>query len=171
MKRKTILTLSALVVAGVVGAATLPAIAGGWGPRDGWGPWQMMQQMRGPQACFAQDHRRGPLGHGAATLGAGNDNPLYRSFDTDENGTVSAAELEAGIAELHIKHDANGDGTLSRDEFVTLYAEATRSFAECPFAMLDANDDGQLSVEEMAFPAQMMARMQRWHAVADAERH
>ncbi|MDR9427638.1 MAG: hypothetical protein RI553_05950, partial [Salibaculum sp.] len=64
---------------------------------------------------------------------------------------------------LHTEHDADGNGALSSDEFATLFAEVTRGMAERPFTMLDADDDGEISAEEMAFPAQMMARMQRMH--------
>jgi hypothetical protein len=152
MKRKTILTLGAAATAAVIGAIAIPAIAGGWGPHDGWGPRQMMQ--------------RG--GHGPMGMTGMADNPVYQSFDADEDGTVTAAELEAGIAALHTEHDGDGNGALSSDEFAALFAEVTRDMAERPFTMLDANDDGEISAEEMAFPAQMMARMQRMHG-ADAE--
>ncbi|MDI4663514.1 EF-hand domain-containing protein [Xanthobacter autotrophicus] len=60
-------------------------------------------------------------------------------------------------------HDGDGNGTLSREEFSKLFAEVTKTIADRPFTMLDANGDGQLSAEEMRFPAQMMARMQAWH--------
>jgi len=120
--------------------------------QDGRGPGMMMQ--------------RG--GHGPMGMGGMADNPVYQSFDADEDGTVTAAELEAGIAAQHTEHDADGNGALSSDEFAALFAEVTRSMAERPFTMLDVNDDGEISAEEMAFPAQMMARMQRMHG-ADTE--
>mgnify|MGYP006295365577 FL=1 len=173
MKRKTILTLGAAATAAVIGAIAIPAIAGGWGPHDGWGPRQMMQMMHGDQAGFMQDGRGPGMmmqrgGHGPMGMTGMADNPVYQSFDADEDGTVTAAELEAGIAALHDTHDADGNGALSSDEFAALFAEVTRGLAERPFTMLDANDDGEISAEEMAFPAQMMARMQRMHG-ADAE--
>jgi len=173
MKRKTILTLGAAATAAVIGAIAIPAIAGGWGPHDGWGPRQMMQMMHGDQAGFMQEGRGPGMmmqrgGHGPMGMGGMADNPVYKSFDADEDGTVTAAELEAGIAALHTEHDADGNGALSSDEFAALFAEVTRSMAERPFTMLDVNDDGEISAEEMAFPAQMMARMQRMHG-ADTE--
>jgi hypothetical protein len=170
MKRKTILTLGAAATAAVIGAIAIPAIAGGWGPHDGWGPRQM---MHGDQAGFMQDGRGPGMmmqrgGHGPMGMTGMADNPVYQSFDADEDGTVTAAELEAGIAALHTEHDGDGNGALSSDEFAALFAEVTRGMAERPFTMLDANDDGEISAEEMAFPAQMMARMQRMHG-ADTE--
>jgi hypothetical protein len=174
MKRKTILTLGAAATVAVLGALAIPAIAGGWGPHGGWGPGQMMRMMHGPQGGFMQDHRgpgmmMRPGGFGPMGMA---DNPVFRSFDADDDGTVTAAELEAGLAALHAEHDADGNGALSAEEFTALFADVTRGFAERPFAMLDADVDGQISAEEMAFPAQMMARMQAWHAIeseADTE--
>ena len=175
MKRKTILTLGAAATAAVIGALAIPAIAGGHGD---WGPNRMMQMTHGQQAGFMDGHRGpgmmmhgGIAGHGSGfgPMQAMTDNPVYKSFDTDTDGTVSAAELEAGVANLHAKHDADGNGALNADEFAALFAEATRSMSDRPFAMLDANDDGAIDADEMAFPAQMMARMQKMHAPAAAD--
>jgi len=165
MKRKTILTLGAALTAAVIGAIAIPAIAGG--PGD-WGPSRMMQMMHGQQGGFMQGHG-GPgmmMRGGNGPMQAMTDNPIYKSFDTDADGNVSAAELETGVAALHANYDADGNGALSSDEFGALFAEATRGMAERPFAMLDANVDGAIDADEMAFPAQMMARMQRMHAPA-----
>ncbi len=171
MKRKTILTLGAVAAAAAFGAVTIPAVAGG----PGWGPGCMMETMQNQQGGFMGGHR-GPgmmMRGGFAGPGAGFGpmqamaaNPVYKSFDADADGTVSAAELEAGITALHAKHDVDGDGALSAEEFAALFAEAKRGMAERPFAMLDANNDGAIDADEMAFPAQIMARMQKMHAPA-----
>src|SRR6056297_3620914 len=94
MKRKTILTLGAAATAAVIGAIAIPAIAGGWGPHDGWGPRQMMQMMHDDQAGFMQDGRgpgmmmqRGGLG--PRGLGGMAAIPVYQSFDAEEAGTVT----------------------------------------------------------------------------------
>ncbi|WP_417261815.1 calcium-binding protein [Celeribacter sp.] len=175
MKRKTILTLGAAATAAVIGALTLPAIAGG--PGD-WGPSRMMQMMHGQQAGFMDGHRgpgmmmrSGFAGHDASfgPMQAMTDNPIYKSFDTDADGSVSATELEAGVAALHAKYDADGNGALNAEEFAALFAEATRGMADRPFTMLDANADGAIDADEMAFPAQMMARMQKMQAPTPSE--
>lgn len=143
MNRKTILILGAAAVAGVIGAIGIPAIAAGPG---GWGPAHMMQTLQ-----------RG--GHDGMNMGNMTENPVYRSFDADADGTVSTAELEAGLASLLGAHDADGNGALSSDEFAMLFAQVTRGMADRPFTMLDADTSGEISAEEMVFPAQMMARM------------
>jgi hypothetical protein len=171
MNRKTILSLSAVAAAAVIGAVAIPAIAAG---PDGWGPSRMMQMMhRGEMQEHGQTGmmmQRG--GHGAMDMGALTENPVYQSFDADTDGAVSTAELEAGLAGLLVQHDADGNGALSSDEFATLFAQVTRGMAERPFTMLDADESGEISADEMAFPAQMMARMRLMHvndAAADAK--
>jgi len=163
MKRKTILTLGAIASAALIGAVAIPAVAGGWGPGGG-----MMQMMHGHQDGEMQGHggpgmriQRG--GHGVMGMGAMTENPVYQSFDTDADGTVSNAELGGGLATLHAAHDADGNGALSTEEFGELFGLVTRSMAERPFAMLDADENGEIDAEEMVFPAQMMARMQLMH--------
>jgi hypothetical protein len=90
------------------------------------------------------------------------DNPLIKSFDADGDGVVSPEEAKAGAASLLKKHDADGNGKLSKKEFGDLVGDIARGFAERPFTMLDADDDGQVSGVEINVPAQMMARMHAW---------
>jgi hypothetical protein len=158
MKRKTILTLSALAAAAAIGAVTIPAIAGG-GPGH-WGPAAAFGMMEGERGSGMR-MRHG--GHRPGGMRAVTEHPIYQSFDADGDGTVTAAEAEAGLAALHAEYDADGDGSLSPEEFEALFAEVTRSFAGRPFAMLDADGDGQISADEMAFPAQMMERKRMMH--------
>src|SRR5262245_29118851 len=42
-------------------------------------------------------------------------NPLLQAFDTDRDGTLSAAEIDAAAAKLR-ERDANKDGKLTADE-------------------------------------------------------
>jgi len=124
MKRSTILILGGLALV-AVGVMAVPAIArathGQWGPPHG--PWMM---------------RMGP---GAMP-------PLLDRFDTDGDGRISPAEREAGLSEIYRVHDKDGNGALSQDEFADLVAELARDFARKPFALLDSDGDGQVTLEE-----------------------
>ncbi|MGP9811174.1 EF-hand domain-containing protein [Rhodopseudomonas sp. NSM] len=155
MKRSTILALGAVAAVVAIGAVAIPAIAGGgpfgncgphgFGPMGNWGPGMMH---------FAQG--------GWGGRGGFANNPLIKTLDADGDGVVSPEEAKAGTAALLKKHDADGNGTLSKKEFGDMVAEMSRGFAERPFAMLDADNDGQVSVVEINAPAQMMARMHAW---------
>uniref|UniRef100_Q07HV4 Calcium-binding EF-hand-containing protein n=1 Tax=Rhodopseudomonas palustris (strain BisA53) TaxID=316055 RepID=Q07HV4_RHOP5 len=137
MKRSTILTLGAVAAVVAIGAVAIPAIAGG-GPFGNCGPYGF-----GGRGGFAN-------------------NPMIKSLDGNGDGVVSPEEAKAGTAALLKKHDADGNGTLSKKEFGDLVAEMSRGFAERPFTMLDADNDGQVSAVEINAPAQMMARMHAW---------
>ncbi|TAH64755.1 MAG: calcium-binding protein [Rhodopseudomonas palustris] len=161
MKRSKILTLSALAAVVAIGAVAIPAIAGAgpfgncgphgrWGPMGGWGPGTM-QFMQGWSG-------RGPGGGGFAG------NPMIKALDANGDGIVTPEEAKAGVAALLKKHDADGNGSLSKKEFGDLVADMARGIVERPFTMLDADNDGQVSLAEINAPAQMMARMHAWRS-------
>ena len=126
---------------------------GAWGPGAMRGPGYMMRQ--GGMPGYGRHARMGQFGMGP--MGPAN-NPVFRSFDTDNDGTVTADEIEKGAAALQKKYDTDGNSSLSLSEFEALHTEMTRGFAKRPFQMLDQNADGQLSPDELQFPARMMAR-------------
>lgn len=164
MKRGTLLISGAVAATLTIGAFAIPAIAGGgpghWGPGMGFG---RMGGGCGPGMMMSRG-APGPMGMRSMM-----DNPVFRAFDADRDGTVTPTEAKAGVAALQKKFDADGDGRLSKPEFAALFAEMTRGFADRPFAMLDADGDGSISAEEMAFPAQMMVRMQMRFAPPPSE--
>ncbi len=121
----------------------------GYGPRGGMGYGPRGGMGYGP---------RGGMGFGPRGGMGMMNSSVFRSFDTDKDGTVSADEITKGVASLHKTYDADGNGSLSLSEFQALHAQMTRDFARRPFQMMDRNADGQISAEEMRFPAQMMAR-------------
>lgn len=51
---------------------------------------------------------------------------VMASFDTDKDGTLSPAEMTAGIQGELKTYDTNANGTLSLDEFAAMHAVRTR---------------------------------------------
>lgn len=154
MKRKTFLTFGAIAAVAVIGAASIPAIAGG-------GPWGTMGGIMGDHGPGMIMHGGESGGHGPMGMTGFAENPVFESFDADKDGKVTALEAEAGVAALLATHDADKNGALSEAEFATLFAEVTKGMAARPFAMLDDDGDKEISAEEITFPVKMMARMGR----------
>ena len=66
----------------------------------------------------------------------------------------SPAEIEAERAALFSQADADGNGTLSLDEFKTFESLMRDKMTEHHFTHLDANGDGGVSLQELqAAPA------------------
>lgn len=86
----------------------------------------------------------------------GAERPSFSELDTDGDGALSEAELQAPMAERFAAADADGDGTLTAEELVAMVegrrAEQMARMAERMIARFDANDDGVLSPDEMATP-------------------
>lgn len=161
MKRKTILTFGVIAAVVAIGAATIPAIAGGgpWGMRGGHGPSMMMHGCGGADWGHGKMGQRG--GHWPMSMAGFAENPVFQSFDANKDGKVTATEAEAGVAVLLATHDADKNGALSEAEFAALFAEVTKGMAARPFAMLDENGNKEISAEEITFPVKRMALMDR----------
>lgn len=161
MNRKTILTLGAVAAVVAIGSATIPAIAGGgpWGMTGGHVPGMMLQGAdeagRGP-GHMGQRGGYGPMGMNGLA-----ENPVFRSFDADKDGKVTAAETEAGVTALLAAHDIDKSGALSGVEFAALFSEVAKGMAARPFTMLDDDGNKEISVEEITFAVRMMVRMGR----------
>lgn len=77
---------------------------------------------------------------GAQAQGAGAGRALA-AIDTNGDGLISMAEVEAISAMRFQRLDANGDGMLTEAEFASTTMQA--------FAAVDANGDGALSRQEI----------------------
>jgi len=158
MKRSTLTT--AVVVLGAVIA--IPVLAGedhGFDDRRSgpgtaasfqWGPGSMMGgdmagMMRAMQGAQNGMMGAGPMGFG--TTGAG---PM--GFG-DPDAIGFGAQLEA--------FDADGDGTLSLDEFEALTESRASDLAADRFLALDADGDGEVSSGEFAARAGWFEQMGR----------
>jgi Ca2+-binding EF-hand superfamily protein len=86
-------------------------------------------------------------------------------LDTDGDGKVQVAEVEARAVKHAAELDANGDGTIEISE-MKAWREAQRAKREqARMARLDANGDGAVSVEE--FVSAHTERMARRDANQD----
>ncbi len=116
---------------------------------------RMMKMMHGQQG--------GMMGGGMMD---GADHVL-RLFDTDGDGNVSPDEFRTGMQAELAKYDADGNGSLSLAEFETMHAAHVREATVDRFQMFDADGDGQVTADEIAAPADRMARMMRMRPGAD----
>lgn len=101
--------------------------------------------------------------HDAMDMGDLSESSVDQSFDTDADGSVSNAELGAGLSVLLAQHDADGNVAHFPDEFATIFAQVMLGMAERPFTMLDVYANGDNSGDAMAFPAKVIARMRLMH--------
>ncbi|HMI93429.1 MAG TPA: hypothetical protein VK509_18785 [Polyangiales bacterium] len=83
--------------------------------------------------------------------------PGLEQLDSDKNGSVSPAELQAEVARHFAQADQNKDGRVTKQEseafFASKRAEHESKHAEHAkerFAEKDANKDGKLSKQEMS---------------------
>lgn len=116
-------TRKTLVVAATLGTltllgATVAMAGGGWGPHGPGGPRWM-----------------GPMN-------------LIDTFDTDKDGKVTQAEIDAARKAQVAKYDTNGDGVLSLEEYQVLWMDAMRPMMVRQFQFNDADGNGSITVEE-----------------------
>lgn len=126
------------------------------------GMTDMMMRMHG-----MMDGGRGMgMMNGAGMAGMGMMGPggmrgagMMNMLDQDGDGDVTPGEARAVLEGLLAEYDADGDGTLSIDEFETLHSALVRSTMVDRFQHLDADGDGEVTAEEITAPADLMERM------------
>lgn len=74
----------------------------------------------------------------------------FETLDTDGNGELTQAELQARGQERFATADTNGDGFLSQEELQARAGERAAERIERLLERRDTNADGQLSLEEMS---------------------
>lgn len=108
---------------------------------------KMMSEMR---------QRKGGMDH-QGSMGFAHVGDISK-FDANEDGDVSATELEHGLMEELQTFDADKNGSLSIAEFETLHAARIRKAMVDHFQHLDEDGDGSVTMNEMTAPAKMMMR-------------
>lgn len=87
----------------------------------------------------AAHHRGGRRGGGMRML---------EIFDTNGDGAVTQAEIDAFRAEQIATHDTDGDGSLTLEEYQALWGEVMRERMVDQFQRHDDDGDGVVTAEE-----------------------
>ena len=93
----------------------------------------------------AQRMQRGGLG----MMGAMGGEQLLREVDTDRDGRMTQAEIDAAVNARFARFDADSNGRMSLDEFGALWADITRPAAVRAFQFMDPNGDGSVTKAEV----------------------
>lgn len=108
---------------------------------------------------MADGWKRGHDGGGHGRHGAA---MMFERVDANADGTVTRAEADAFIQDQLAAYDADGNGTLSIDEFEGAWNEMTRERMVRGFQRFDRDGDGQISEDELTRPVdRVFARADR----------
>ncbi|MEP4197471.1 MAG: EF-hand domain-containing protein [Aliishimia sp.] len=80
----------------------------------------------------------------------GKERPSFETLDTDGDGQITSAEMEARGAGRFALVDTNSDGGISLDELQATHAKRADDRAAKLMERLDTNGDKLLSAEEMS---------------------
>lgn len=139
----------ALIIAGLV-AATGIAVSAGTGLADG-------REHRGRSGIFQSD------GGGDFQRGRGRGGlAMLESFDTNSDGQLTQAEIDAARADRFAAFDTDGNGALSLQEYEALWLDAMRERMVDRFQSLDNDGDAVVTSDEFIAPfGSVVRRMDR----------
>lgn len=87
---------------------------------------------------------------------------LFESFDLNDDGKLTQAEVDQARQERLTKFDADNDGKLSLQEYEALWLDAMRSRMVDRFQRLDDDGDAMVTTEEFVAPfGNVINRMDR----------
>lgn len=90
-------------------------------------------------------HERG-FGRGGRTVLMS----TFQDADADNNGELTQSEIDQFLASQLTEADANADGSVSLEEFQTIYIERTRLAMVDAFQRLDEDGDGEVTSTELS---------------------
>jgi hypothetical protein len=85
-------------------------------------------------------------GHGPGGMGRGTS--LFDNFDTNKDGKITQAEIDAARDAQLKKHDRDGNGALSLEEYQALWVEVMRPRMVRQFQAHDEDGDASVTVQE-----------------------
>ncbi|MEP3045895.1 MAG: calcium-binding protein [Roseibium sp.] len=144
--KKIAIAALAASVAGTALTASLPAYAqSGSANADGG---QEIQNMTGKR--MAHMGKRGGEGRGYGNRGGRQRaERLFERFDTDGDGIITTAEIEAVSAADFTSHDTDGNGEISLEEFKAVFLTRSNDKMVRAFQFLDTDGDGTVTQEEV----------------------
>lgn len=100
---------------------------------------------------FAQPHGGGSGGgRGMGGMGMGMiAEQVMREVDTDRDGKITQAEIDAAVNARFARFDTDQNGRLSLEEFAALWADLTRPAMVRAFQFMDPNGDGSVTKAEV----------------------
>ena len=140
-------TLIAVATALLIGGGAIAGIASA----DGW-----------KQAHFERGHHGEFGGHGKGRHHGQRFERLLETYDSNEDGKLTQAEIDGVRAERLASFDGNGDGQLNLQEYEALWLDAMRERMVDRFQRHDDDGDGQVTAEEFGERvSRMVARLDR----------
>lgn len=104
----------------------------------------------------------GHRGHGKGRHHWRHFESMLETYDSNEDGKLTQAEIDAVRAERLAKFDSDGDGQLNLQEYEALWLDAMRERMVDRFQRHDDDGDGQVTVEEFGERfSRMVARQDR----------
>lgn len=161
MYAKTFLIPAFVLAGGLLTGGAMIASAQDAGQPDGAGsrpPFVQVSDRDGPRG-----HGHGGRGgHGFGGPGGEVFRNLFTQIDTNKDGKVTQAEIDAYRAAQVSAADANKDGVLTIDEFQTAYDAFIRPQMVRAFQDFDTDGDGKITSAEIdAKVGAIVSRMDR----------
>ena len=136
MEKKSL--IAAAIATVVMGATAGPLVAQSAGDRAEQSHAQHAGERRGGDRR-GHDNRRGRGDRMAA---------LFENYDTNEDGDITQAEIDAVRAGRLAEFDADGDSQLTLEEYQALWLDAMHERMVDRFQRHDDDGDGLVTVEE-----------------------